>query len=157
RDILDALGLAKARLLVIAHEDIAAARRALEHSRMLRPDLPVMVRTRDETHVEELRAAGAAEVVPETLEAGLMIASQALLLLDVPQERVMRRMQEQRATRYRSLREFFHGDVLAEPEGPRDADRLHSVALVDESPAIGRNLGDLSLDGVVVTALVRAG
>ena len=157
RDILDALGLAKARLLVIAHEDIAAARRALEHSQMLRPDLPVMVRTRDETHVEELRAAGAAEVVPETLEAGLMIASQALLLLDVPQARVMRRMQEQRATRYRSLREFFHGDVLAEPAGPRDADRLHSVALAEKSPAIGRSLDDLSLDGVVVTALVREG
>ena len=157
RDILDALGLAKARLLVIAHEDIAAARRALEHSKLLRPDLPVMVRTRDETHVEELREAGAAEVVPETLEAGLMIASQALLLLGVPQSRVMRRMQEQRATRYRSMREFFHGDVLAESEGPRDADRLHSVALVDKSPAIGRSLADLSLDGVVVTALVREG
>lgn len=157
RDILDALGLAKARLLVIAHEDVAAARRALEHSQLLRPDLPVMVRTRDETHVEELRAAGAQEVVPETLEAGLMIASQALLLLDVPQSRVMRRMQEQRATQYRSLREFFHGDVIAESEVPRDADRLHSVALVEKSPAIGRSLGDLAFENVVVTALVREG
>ena len=48
------------------------------------PRLAVMVRTRDESQVEELQAAGALEVVPETLEAGLMIASQALLLLDVP-------------------------------------------------------------------------
>ena len=58
----------------------------LNYLHALRPTLPVMVRTRDESQVEELQAAGALEVVPETLEAGLMIASQALLLLDVPLE-----------------------------------------------------------------------
>jgi len=157
RDILEALGLAAARLLVIAHEDLSAARRALEHAKLLRPDLPVMVRTRDETHVEELRRAGATEVVPETLEAGLMIASQALLLLNVPQGRVMRRMQEQRGTRYRLLREFFRGDAIADVEGERIADRLHSIPLAENSPAVGKLLADFALDGVVVTALAREG
>lgn len=61
RDILEAPGLATARLLVVAHEDLSSARRALEHAKQLRPNLPVMVRTRDETHVEELRQAGATE------------------------------------------------------------------------------------------------
>lgn len=155
-DILDALGLAHARLVVIAHEDLSSARRALEHTRRLRPDLPVMVRTRDETHVEELREAGATEVVPETLEAGLMIASQALLLLHVPQSRVMRRMQEQRASRYRLLREYFPGDVIRMEED-HSADRLHSIQLSVDGPAIGRRLGDFAMDGVVVTALAREG
>lgn len=156
RDILEALGLVTARLLVIAHEDFASARRALEHAKLSRPDLPVMVRTRDETHVEELLQAGATEVVPETLEAGLMIASQALLLLNVPQARVMRRMQEQRASRYRLLREFFPGDAIA-VEGNRMGDRLHSILLTENSPAVGRRLADFAFDGVVVTALARAG
>jgi len=44
-------------------------------------------------HVEELQAVGALEVVPEALEAGLMIALQALLLLDVPRSRVSRSIQ----------------------------------------------------------------
>jgi len=55
----------------------------------------------DENHVEKLQAAGATEVVPETLEASLMIAAQALLLLDVPISRIVRVMQGQRSERYR--------------------------------------------------------
>ncbi|MEX2496915.1 MAG: cation:proton antiporter [Woeseia sp.] len=157
RDLLEALGLTSARLLVIAHEDYAAARRALEHVKLLNPGLPVMVRTRDETHVQELLEAGATEVVPETLETGLMIASQALLLLRVPPARVMRHIQEQRAGRYRLLREFFHGDALAATEAEPNGDRLHSILLTEGSSAVGNELGDCLLDGVVVTALVRKG
>jgi len=158
RDILEAVGVAAARLVVVSHEDATTARKTLHHVRSLRPELPVMVRTRDESRVEELRQAGATEVVPETLEAGLMIASHALLLLDVPLTRVMGRMQEQRAGRYRLLREVFRDDrLLAEDADARDADRLRPVLLPPETPAIGRTLEELGLQGVVVTALVRQG
>ncbi len=157
RDVLDTLGLDMARLVVISHEDLASARRALDHIKRRRPDLPVMVRTRDETHVEELRAAGATEVIPETLEAGLMIASHALFLLNVPLVRIMRRVQEQRASRYRLLREYFSGDAIAQNDGEWRGDRLHSVLVVDDSPAVNHALADFDTDGVVVTALVRQG
>jgi monovalent cation:H+ antiporter-2, CPA2 family len=158
RDILEAVGVGRARLVVIGHEDLASALKALRHIRALRADLPVMVRTRDESHVEELRAAGATEVVPETLEAGLMIAATALLLLHVPMRRIVRRMQEQRADRYPLLREYFHGDALFS-EAPRgtDLDRLHPVVLPEESALAGRTLAELALDGVAITALVRRG
>jgi monovalent cation:H+ antiporter-2, CPA2 family len=156
RDILEAVGVGAAKLLVIGHEDIAAARKILHHVKALRIDLPVMVRTRDETHVEELRAAGAAEVVPETLEAGLMIASQALLLLKVPQSRVLRRIQEQRAKRYRVLRELVPGDALGATE-EEHVERVHPIVLPPSSPAVGRTLAEVNLDGVAVTALVREG
>jgi len=116
-----------------------------------------MVRTRDETHVRELEAAGALEVVPETLEAGLMIASQALLLLDVPRSRVMRRIQEQRSSRYRLMREFFRGDILSQNPEDRDTHHLRSMVVAARCRAVGRPLGDLRLDDVAITALVRAG
>jgi CPA2 family monovalent cation:H+ antiporter-2 len=112
RDILEAVGLDTAKLIVISYDDVVSAKKVLHHVRALRPDIPVMVRTRDETHVEELRQAGATEVVPEVLEAGLMIASHALLLLNVPFTRVVRRMQHQRAGRYRLLREFYRGEEI---------------------------------------------
>lgn len=156
-DILDALGLERARLVVISHDDVAAALKVLNYLRVVRPNLPVMVRTRDESRVEELEAAGALEVVPETLEAGLMIASQTLLLLDVPLSRVLRRIQKQRSSRYRLMREFFRGDELAEDHEERDTHRLRSLVIPPESQAIGRQLRDLDLKGVMVTALVRAG
>jgi CPA2 family monovalent cation:H+ antiporter-2 len=158
RDMLEAVGLGSARLLVISHEDVAAAHKVLHHARALRPELPVMVRTRDESRVEELRRAGASEVVPETLEAGLMIASHALMLLGVPHARLERRIQEQRASRYRLLREYFRGDTaLAGDAQETSADRLRAVLLPEDSPAVGRTLGQIGFDGVLVTALVRGG
>jgi CPA2 family monovalent cation:H+ antiporter-2 len=156
-EVLDALGLADARLVIVSHEDLAAARRALDYIRSRHPALPVMVRTRDESNVDELRRAGATEVVPETLEAGLMIASQALFLLDVPLVRIMRKVQEQRTSHYRHLRAFFQGDVIAQAEGGREGDRLRSVVLSEASPAVGRTLAEFDTPGIVVTALVRGG
>lgn len=158
RDILEAVGIGTARLVVVSHEDVSSAKKVLHHVRTLRPDLPVMVRTRDERPVEELRAAGATEVVPETLEAGLMIAVHALVLLDVPLVRVVRRMQELREGRYRLLRELFRGDsALIEEAEEGSADELRPVELLPESPAVGRALQELGLEGVAVTAMVRGG
>lgn len=158
RDILEAVGLAGARLMVISHEDTASALKVLHHVRTLRPSLPVMVRTRDESPVEELRLAGATEVIPESLEASLMIASQALLLLGVPQTRVLRRIQRQRADSYQLLRELFRGDSDQDAalQGSK-TDRLLPVPLVEQSRSVGKKLAQMDLDGVLVTALVRRG
>jgi CPA2 family monovalent cation:H+ antiporter-2 len=158
RGMLESVGIATARLMVISHHDTAAALRVLQVARQLRPGLPVMARTRDESQVDELRQAGAVEVVPEALEAAMMIAAHALLLLDVPLTRVVRRIQEQRGNRYRLLREFIRGDGgFLDDAHVRARDRLHPVLLPLGSPAVGRALGDLALPGVVVTALVRNG
>lgn len=157
-DLLEAVGLAAARLVVISHEDVASALKTLHHIRSLRPDLAVMVRTRDETPVAELRAAGATEVVPETLEASLMIAAHALLLVDLPIARVVRRLQEQRGKRYHLLREYFRGEPLFEPDYAQQGDDLlHSVALPEGAAAVGVRLSELQLPGVLVSALVRDG
>ena len=158
RDILEAVGVNEARLVVISHEDITSAHKVLHHVRALRHDLPVMVRTRDESRVDELRASGATEVVPETLEAALMIAVHTLLLLNVPTVRVMRRMQQQRDGRYHLLREFFRGsNVFTDTSREQDADRLRPVVLTSDSPAVGHLLREFDLEGVAVTALVREG
>jgi CPA2 family monovalent cation:H+ antiporter-2 len=157
-DLLEALGLAAARLVVITHDDTPAALKTLQQIRVRHPELPVMVRTRDPSAVDELRAAGATEVVPETLEAALMIASQALLQLGVPLARVLRRVRAQRAGHYRQLRELFAGDGLhqAVEEDP-EGDRLHAVRLPEGCGHLGRTLAELPLGAVAVTALVRAG
>jgi CPA2 family monovalent cation:H+ antiporter-2 len=155
--VLDAVGIARARLVVISHNDIAAARRILHYVRRQRPGLPVMVRTVDETHVEELRAAGATEVIPETLEASLMVASTALLLLDVPLVRVVQKMREQRNSHYRLLRESFAGHSGLFGEMVERQDRLRTVVLPAQSANAGQPLQSVMNDGIVVTALVREG
>lgn len=158
RDILEAVGIGTARLVVISHDDVAAAMRVLGHSRTLRPDIPIMVRTRDESYVEELRAAGATEVVPETLEASLMIAASALLLLNLPLGLVSRRVQEQRRQRYPLLREVYRPSAALEDSGDdASTDRLLPVVLAPDSTLRGRSLDAVELKGVLVTALVRDG
>ncbi len=155
--VLESVGIANARLLVISHQDLPAAYAILAVVRSLRPGLPVMVRATDESQVDKLRAAGAVEVVPETLEAALMITAHALLLLDVPLARVLRRIQEQRTSRYPLLREFVRGDGPSLDEAEPVAERVHPVVLTERSRAVGKLIGELNLPGVMVTALVRNG
>jgi len=160
RDILEAAGVGAARLVLVCHDDPGSAFKILRHVRALRPDLPVMVRTRDETHVDALRQAGATEVVPETLEAQIMIVAHALTLLGVPSSRIMRRMRALRLERYRLLQEFFQGGDL--PRGGADAesaDRLQPVPIPPDAYAAGRTLEELDLgrDHVLVTSIARDG
>jgi CPA2 family monovalent cation:H+ antiporter-2 len=68
------------------------------------PQVPVVVRTQDDRDLNQFQAAGASEVVPETIEGSLMLATHALALAGVPMKRVIRMVQEQRLQRYDLLR-----------------------------------------------------
>lgn len=158
--VLEALGVRTARQLLISHDDLPAALKTLRLVRDMNPQLPVLVRARDELHVEELRAAGATEVIPETLEAGMMLVLHTLLALQVPLEEVVSCIDQQRYTRYQMLRELFRsrGDALTS-DAAQPEERLHPVALTEDSPAVGSTIDELRLsqDGVSLTALVRNG
>jgi len=155
--VLAAIGLEQARLLVISFDDHTDALKVLAHVRRVRPELPVMVRSRDESHVKALQDAGATEVIPETLEAGLIIASQALMMLDVSLPRVMRRIQTHRSQRYRLLRELYRSDNPAGDGSERGIDRLMPVTVPQDGHAAGCSIEALALERVAVAALVRQG
>jgi len=157
RETLVAAGLARASALVITFADTQAALRILHHAHALNPDLPVVVRTLDDADLDRLRAAGAAEVVPETFESSLMLASQTLILVGVPLRRVVRRIREVREDRYSLMQGFFHGGTdEADPDEARGP-RLHSVPLRRGAFAVGRTLKALDLAplGASVTAIRR--
>ncbi len=158
RDLLESLGIARAALLVLAHGENASSLDTLRLVRALWPQIPVMVRTRDETSVDDFYAAGASAVFPETLEAGLMMSSQVLREMRVPLARILRVIEEQRTGHYAELRRVFVGDVPGEQQdASAGADRLRPIQLGPRSPALGRKLEELGLRDVVVTALVRHG
>ena len=106
-EVLKAAGLARARAVVVAYPDAHSAERVLRLVRAQRPDIPVIVRSYDESTVARLKQAGATEVVPEVLEGSLMIAAETLAQLGVPVEQAMARVRAVRAERYASLREFY--------------------------------------------------
>lgn len=159
RDILEAVGADKARLIVISHDDLGAARKVLQHVRASRWPVKVMVRTRDEAPLAELLELGATEVVAETVEASLMIAAHVLLMAEVPTKRVLRRIRAAQANRYQYLHELYRSDepVLGDADQDAGHDRLHAVELVPGAVAVGQVLGDLDLGDCRLQALVRAG
>ncbi len=99
--ILEAAGIARARLLAVTFDDVHAACKIVGQARKIRSDLPVLTRAADGVDVQALLAAGATEVIPESLEASLILGSHALLLLDVPMSKVIRRMHELHRDHYK--------------------------------------------------------
>lgn len=154
-----AAGIHRAAAVAITYADTPSALKVLHHVQALEPTLPVIVRTIDDADLDRLQQAGATEVVPEIIEGSLMLASHALVLLGVPLRRVVRRAQEMRDARYSLLRGYFHGQDDEEDMLEREAVRLHSVPLVEGSPAIGRKLGTMGLETfkTSVTAIRRQG
>ncbi len=110
-DLLTAVGLLRARLLVIAVDQSDVALRILKEARRLNAHVPILVRTRDDSQWAELKAAGATEVVPELLESSLMLASHALIMLGLPAHQVQEKVDQVRIDRYRLLHGFYPGAV----------------------------------------------
>jgi len=159
RESLVAAGIYRAAALVVTYADTRSALKVLHLAHELAPSLPVIVRSHDDSDLETLRAAGAAEVVPEALEGSLMLASHALVLLGVPLRRVVHRVQSARDERYASLRGFFHGEGDASGDDAEHMHvRLHTVTLDEDANAIGRKLADLELQEVgAEVATIRRG
>lgn len=108
-ELLVAIGLERARLLVIAVDQADIALLILKEARQLNATVPILVRTRDDSQLAELKAAGASEVVPELLESSLMLASHALIMLGLPAHQVQERADQIRHDRYRLLHGFYPG------------------------------------------------
>lgn len=158
KEALVAAGLMRASVVVFTMSDTPLAEKVLHHVQELRPDLPVIVRTSDERDMGRLANAGAAEVVPETLEASLMLASHALVLVGVPLNRVLKRIRLVRSQRYRLLRGFYRG-FSDRDEDEDHQPRLHSVWLTPGAAGVGRTLEALDLEGLgcEVSAIRRRG
>ncbi len=139
---LMAAGLGRASAVVITYLDIPGALKVLASVREHAPNVPVIVRTQDDFALDRLRSAGATEVVPESIEGSLMLASHALALVGVPMRRVIRLVQDQRDARYNLLRGYFHGaDDSAIDDGAQE--RLQSLTLPAGAHALGQSLGAL--------------
>jgi CPA2 family monovalent cation:H+ antiporter-2 len=158
REALLAAGLSKARAVVVTFADTPTALKILHHVHEARPEVPVIVRTLDDTELDLLLKAGAAEVVPEVLEGSLMLASHSLLLVGVPLNRVLLRIRTIREERYSLFRGFFHGATDTADAAENVQPRLHSVRLTERASAVGKSFGEIALgDRVEVTGVRRRG
>ncbi len=150
---LMAAGLARANAVVISYTNTPSALKILHLVREHAPAVPVVVRTIDDTDLEMLRAAGATEVVPETIEGSLMLASHALALVGVPMRTVIRLTRDARDARYGLLRGYFHGADDDDTAEERAQARLSSITLPPAAACIASTLADQALHAVGVTVV----
>jgi len=150
RESLIAAGITRASVLVITYIGTASALKILHYVKELNPALPVVVRSMDDTDLEKLRDAGAAEVVPEVIEGSLMLASHALVLLGVPVRRVVHRIQRARDDRYESLRGYFHGASDAVEDVDTLQVRLQSILVTEGAIAKDKLIFELNFNDIDV-------
>lgn len=157
-EILEKSGILHAAALVVTFHDHHLASRIVQVARRLAPDLPIVVRTRNDHHMEEFEQMGASTVVPESLESSLIVAARTLELVGVDHAEVERLIEKTRDEHYAHLRGVFHGEDI-EIEAEIGEVQLHTVILDDRANAIGKRIGELRMDelGVTIDSVRRGG
>ena len=145
--VLDAAGINKCKAVIIAYADDRASSKVLSVIRESYPELPIIVRTADETSIAELRKAGASEVVPEVLEGSLMLGSHALIILGVPLVRIIRKIRSFRTERYSMFRGYFKGatDINNDFSGQEQLE-LHSIEIKSNPKLMGIKLDKIRFE-----------
>ncbi len=159
REMLQRLGVRRARLLVVAISDPSATRKIVAITKSECPSTYIIVRTRYLSEVEALNALGADEVIPEEFETSVEIFSRVLHLYNVPRNVINDYIDETRKDSYRVFRAM---------ELPLRAFSEHIPALTElktetylakkGSFLIGRSLRELNLrahTGATVMAVQR--
>ena len=151
RVVLKAAGIAKAKAVVITYADDRASSKVLHVIRDDYPDLPVIVRTADDSTIVQLQNDGASEVIPEVLEGSLMLASQTLLILGIPLKRIIRRIREFREERYKMFRGYFKGSTDIDDDiNSNQQLELHSEEISHNSFILGHKLSELQIGDIDV-------
>lgn len=161
QSLLDAASIEKAKIVIITFSDYHSSIKILKSIRQINDTLPILVRTLDDTHVNELLEAGANEVVPDTFESSIMLASHLLLMIGQPPSKVLKETRLVRKDRYRLLESFYPGeeDYPANPLQPHQLMKgiIHTIPLEENDFAIGEQLKNIPFEQhqVAVEAIKR--
>jgi len=144
--ILHSAYINKAKSVIITFIDFHATIKIITTIRRMNPDIPILVRTLDDQHVNELIEAGANEVVPDTFESSIMLASHLMLMIGEPPSQVLKQTRNIRKNRYKTLANFYPG----EGDNPLEQHQvmtgiIHTVLIEGEMFSIGKTLKSLNL------------
>jgi CPA2 family monovalent cation:H+ antiporter-2 len=104
-ELLTAIHVERASLVVLTVDGAATALRAISHLRKACPQVPVVARARDLETSTLLLDAGAVHAYPETIEASLRLGETALQMIRVPSEDIDRVVQGVRDWGYKPVLE----------------------------------------------------
>lgn len=161
QEVLHKAGVEHAHVVVVAVSDPVATRRIVALTRQASPGVPIIVRTRYQTEIEELRRLGATEVIPEEFETSVEIFAHVLRRLHVPRNVIALQVDLIRREGYSMLRGLrLPRQTLDQLHEILAATTTETFLVTAGSPGIGRTIGELGLrhtTGVTIIAVVRDG
>lgn len=145
-EILQKVGLERARILVVVISDPATARRIVQTARQANRELHIIVRTRLVAEVDHLLELGADEVVPEEFETSVEIFSKVLHHYYVPANVIRDRIDAVRQDAYLAFRtmQLPRKFLFERPELLKNV-HLETYLVKEGSRAVGSSLQDLDL------------
>jgi CPA2 family monovalent cation:H+ antiporter-2 len=137
-------GIERAKMLVVADDEPAMARRIVSVARSLNPLARVVVRTRYQSEAESLIESGADRVVADELEGIVALFSEALHDYGVPAEEILRYEEAIRSGSYAALeaKESIAPCTLGE-----NCLSIRSVGIRAGAPISGRTWEELGVEG----------
>lgn len=159
REILVHAGIERAQAIVWVISDLAALRRSVPLAKDLNPHIETIVRTRAVREIDELREAGADDIVAEEFEAAIEIFTRVLERFHVPRNVIRAQTRVLRGESYRMMR--VEAPSARASEAVLEALQQGTTELYQVgagSRPAGRTLADLDLrrhTGASVIAVVR--
>jgi len=158
-DVLDHLGISKAKMLVCTVSDPISQRKIISNARQLNKCLYILTRTRHVKSVEELKKIGANDVIPEEFETSLEIFHRVFLYYNVSPETIEKTLEDIRQNNYSLLRGASEDKIslLGQLQCIPEVD-IRSFKVNTKSFLIGKTVRNMNLrqkTGVTVLAIRR--
>ncbi|MEK9627594.1 MAG: cation:proton antiporter [Nitrospinota bacterium] len=150
-------GVKRARMIVYAISDQVSTEGAVRLTRKLNSNIKIMVRTRLTSHVEELKAAGADEVIPEEFETSIEIFCRVLKDYRIPNNVIEQQVELIRMEGYSMFRGLsLNTESLKKFSTYLTATLTESYLILEDSWACGKTLGEINISsGSIIIAVVR--
>ena len=155
REVLHHAHIEDANALVLAISDPQAARRTVKQARQMNETLYIVVRTRYTAEITELLELGANEVIPEEFETSIEIFSRVLLRYGIDRHTIESQIERIRRQGYEMLRSPSLQRVeMANLNAALHAATTENIKLNQDSPVVGKTLGELNLRGKTGATLI---
>ena len=150
-------GVKRARMIVYAINDQVSTERAVRLTRKLNQDIKIMVRTRLTSQVEELKNAGADEVIPEEFETSIEIFCRVLRDYRIPNNIIEQQVELIRMEGYSMFRGLsLNTESLKKFSTYLTATLTESFFILEGSWICGKTLAEINISsGSTIIAVVR--
>ncbi|OGK03451.1 MAG: hypothetical protein A2487_18730 [Candidatus Raymondbacteria bacterium RifOxyC12_full_50_8] len=157
--ILEQVCMQEAQVVVFVISDSLAVRRGVCLARQMNPNVSIIVRTRMQSDIEELRRCGATEVVSEEFETSIEIFTNVLTKLHIPGNIIK--------SQTRLLRDNGYSMLRSPAAVNRFSERIAQVLsmgttdtflITSDLTAVGKTIADLHVrkhTGATIIAVVR--